>query len=42
MSARKMILAYEPKVAVQFLLMDTPFAPLALYVLYCNRAIVGD
>jgi hypothetical protein len=42
MSARKMILAYGPKVAAQFLLLDTPFAPPALHALYCNRVIGRD
>jgi hypothetical protein len=39
MSARKMILAYGPEVTAQFLLLDKPFAPPALYALYCNRVI---
>ena len=37
MSARKMVPAYEPKVAMQFLLLDTLFAPLALYALHRKR-----
>jgi hypothetical protein len=37
MSARKMVPGYEPKVAMQFLLLDTLFAPLALYALHRKR-----